>query len=410
MNVVILGLNYSPEPIGIGPYTTDLARFLVGRGHSVHVIAGIPYYPDWALMDGFARQGARYTEEGVRITRVPHYIPSDPTGPKRILHHLSFAKNAARAMRKVEKVDLVLTIAPSLIAAPVALSAARRMGATSWLHIQDFEVEAAIATGLLAKGPGSAFGRRFEKAVISRFDHVSAISGPMVRKAVEKGANPVRAVELRNWSENIDDLVAASGAKIRQELNIPNGIIALYSGNLSHKQGVDLIAHAASSLRLDDGINLVVCGSGGAREQLENAASELPNLHIRDLQPRRRLGELLAMADMHILTQIEGAQDLLLPSKLTNMLASGKPVVATAADGSGLAAEVKGCGIVTPPGDAAAFAQAIRELASDGKLRSGLGKAALLRAQERWAPAVLLEEFALALENAAETDGCKRVE
>ncbi|HET8612497.1 MAG TPA: glycosyltransferase, partial [Sphingomonas sp.] len=106
-----------------------------------------------------------------------------------------------------------------------------------------------------------------------------------------------------------------------------------------------------------------------------------------------RLGELLGLADVHLLPQIVGAADLVLPSKLTNMLASGRPVVATAAPGTGLADEVEGCGIVTPPGDAAAFAAAIERLIDDPGERARLGRAARTRAEERWSRAGVLGRF-----------------
>ena len=88
-----------------------------------------------------------------------------------------------------------------------------------------------------------------------------------------------------------------------------------------------------------------------------------------------------------------GAADLVLPSKLTNMLASGRPIVATAPRGSGLADEVQGTGLVTEPGDAAAFAAAIARLLDDDALRGNLGRAARARAEERWSKEAILGNF-----------------
>jgi colanic acid biosynthesis glycosyl transferase WcaI len=82
------------------------------------------------------------------------------------------------------------------------------------------------------------------------------------------------------------------------------------------------------------------------------------------------------MADIHLLPQRADAADLVMPSKLTGMLASGRPVVATAQVDTELANAVAGCGVVTPPGDAAAFAAAIAALAQDAPLRARLGAAA----------------------------------
>lgn len=406
MKILIVGLNYAPEPIGIGPYTAGLAEYLVAKGHGVQVVAGNPYYPDWKLAEGFANKRQSTCEAGVDVLRVPHYIPARPSGLKRILHHLTFAASAlipARQIARGVKPDLVLAIAPALLAAPVALHAARRAGAASWLHIQDFEVEAALATGLLSKGPLARLAAAVERAIIRRFDHVSTISAPMVAKALAKGAPPQATLELRNWAEAENVGPDMDGSAIRAELDLPPGMIALYSGNLALKQGVGLIADAARHLQDRADIQFLVCGDGSGRAMLEEAAAGLPNLHLRPLQPRERLGELLAAADLHLLPQIADAADLVLPSKLTNMLASGRPVVATAMPGTALAEEVKGCGIVSPPGDAQAFALAIAKLCDDEGARSVFGRQAALRAGERWSKRALLAKFAGEFEMAAES-------
>ncbi|WP_128891304.1 WcaI family glycosyltransferase [Erythrobacter sp. HKB08] len=405
MKIAILGLNYAPEPIGIGPYTSGLAEFLARRGHDVTVVAGNPYYPDWRLAPGFDKHGSRSVENGVTVVRVSHFIPARPRAASRMAHYLSFARSARRAMTKLDRQDLVLAIAPSLVAAPVALGFARKWGAASWLHIQDFEVEAAVATGLLSSGMLARMGSAFERRVIAGFDHVSSISRPMVAKAIEKGAAPQRAIELRNWADTDLAARAEEVEQLRRKLAIPDGPIALYSGNLALKQGAHIIGEAARLTAGRSDVQWVVCGEGTAREALEADAEGTTNLHIRPLVERRDLGALLAMADIHVLTQIAGAADLVLPSKLTNMLASGRPVVATADPATALGEEVAPCGILAEPGDAASLAMAVERLASDEGLRVRLGKKAGELARERWSAPVLLERFAIALEQAASEHG-----
>jgi colanic acid biosynthesis glycosyl transferase WcaI len=109
------------------------------------------------------------------------------------------------------------------------------------------------------------------------------------------------------------------------------------------------------------------------------------------------MGAVLALADLHLLPQIAGAADLVLPSKLTNMLASGRPVVATTEPGTGLYAEVEGCGVAVPPGDAGALAKAIAELADDPERRAVLGTAAAQRAVERWQQGAIIARTRAAL-------------
>ncbi|GAA4048293.1 WcaI family glycosyltransferase [Parerythrobacter jejuensis] len=400
--ISIIGLNYAPEPIGIGPYTQGWATSLAQRGHRVQVICGAPYYPGWSLAAGYKNRFAGRVEDGVEVLRVPHYIPARPTAARRMAHYASFAANAARAVHRQGsdfRPDAVVAIAPALLAAPVALRLARKAGALSWLHIQDFEVGAALATSLLPASLANP-ASRFERSAIKRFDHVSTIAPAMLDLARSKGAGAAQLHELRNWAE---PGVGAAGIRpedMRAELGLPARKIALYSGNLARKQGIDLILDTAERTRNRADLHFVVCGEGPAVTLVEQAAEALPNLHYRPLQPRSRLPELLAVADIHMLPQLPGAADLVLPSKLANMLASGRPVVTSADPGTALAREVAGCGIVVSTNDREAFANAITALADDQDRRETLGNEAKIRANERWSRTGLLDAFGDALESA----------
>lgn len=399
-SISIVGLNYAPEPIGIGPYTQGWAEVLAARGHRVQVVCGIPYYPQWSRFDSFPDSFHHSVENGVELIRVPHYIPRSPSGARRLAHYASFAANAARGLGRImgrERPDAVVAIAPALLAAPVALRFARRTGALAWLHVQDFEVEAALATGLLPGWLGSA-GERFERAMLRRFDLVSSIAPGMMAKLAEKRGHAGGLHELRNWAEpEVGDL-RADGAAMRRSLGLPSGTLALYSGNLARKQGIGVILEAAEALQARSDVQFAICGAGPAVAEVEKASDTLPNLHYRPLQPRERLPDLLAMADIHLMPQIAGAADLVLPSKLANMLASGRPVVATADCGTSLAAEVEGCGLVVPAGDSAALASAVGGLAADAAQRERLGTAARRRAGERWSKEAQVAKFASVLE------------
>lgn len=389
LKILVLGLNYAPEMVGIAVYTSGLCEALVERGHEVSVIAGKPYYPQWSVpaeyRGGWTRRGE---EAGVDVTRVAHYVPAKPSGAKRILHHAAFAASSllptlarARAMRP----DVVFTIAPSLIAAPVARLAAAASGARSWLHIQDFEVEAAFATGLVdGKGTAARLARGFENSMLKAFDRVSTISPAMLAKCREKGVEPDRIVEFRNWAD-VDGIRPLAGpSPYREEWGIGTEHVALYSGNIANKQGIEIVVEAARRLKHRTDLTFVVCGDGPNRANLEALSADLGNMLFKPLQPKARLGELLGMASVHLLPQLAGAADLVLPSKLTNMLASGRAVVATAAPGTGLALEVEGCGIVTAPGNDAAFADAIGQLLDDPQQRAVYAARARARAEERW--------------------------
>lgn len=397
MKILVIGINYAPELVGIGPYTAGMSQYLARAGHSVTVICAKPYYPQWKVNPDYAKSGRLTSDEyGVRIVRVPTYVPSQPNGMRRLLHHMSFTVRAEMAMlseTRRSQPDVVIGIAPSLISVIVARDAAKRTGAKLWLHIQDFEVEAAFATGLLRdKGLLARVAKRFELWAIQS-DLVSTISPQMCQKLVEKGVPSERVIEFRNWT-NINNLSAPTGSSAyRTEWNIDRPHVALYSGNIANKQGIEIIIEAAKRLTHRHDLMFVVCGEGANRKRLKEQAAGLDNIRFFDLQPVERLPELLGMASIHLLPQIAGAADLVLPSKLTNMLASGRAVVATALQGTGLAAEVEGCGLVTPPGDAAAFADAIETLLDDDTARAIYGRAARVRAEEHWSRDAILDRF-----------------
>ena len=397
MRLLIVGLNYAPEPVGIGPYTTGLAEDMAARGHEVTVIAGKPYYPQWKPYEGQPKGRTTSRENGVAITRVPHYIPVNPTGARRIAHHLSFAASAhgPAVAAAAAGADMVFTVAPSLISVPVAARAARKAGAPLWVHVQDFEVEAAFATGLVKAGSGLAgLARGIENRILGMASMVSTISPQMCARLLDKGVAANRIYQLRNWSNAaFFGSAAADGGAYRGEWGIGDRKVALYSGNIANKQGIEIVIEAARILKDRDDLVFVICGEGPNRARLAELAADLPNVQLHDLQPAERMGDLLSLASVHLLPQIPGAADLVLPSKLTNMLQSGRPVVATAAPGTGLHVEVAGCGVLTAPGDAVAFAAAIAGVIDDPDAAASYGAAALERARERWTRGAILDRF-----------------
>ncbi len=391
-NVLLLTLNYAPEPVGIGPYSAGLAEALAERGHRVQVIAGKPYYPQWRVYPAFAGGGWQHGEEqGVAITRCPHYVPAQPGGLKRILHLASFALTAlpialrAALRGKAQRPQVVMVIAPALLSVMTGWLAARLAGARLWIHVQDFEVEAALATGLLGEqGLPARLARWLEGWVLRRGDRVTTISPQMCAKLRDKGVAAERVREVRNWADARFAADPDGARAIRAEWGLGDRVVALYSGNIARKQGIEILVEAARLLRDRQDISFVICGEGPNRAELERLAAGLDNIQLHDLQPAERMGAMLTMADLHLLPQIPGAADLVLPSKLTNMLASARPVVATADPGTGLFNEVDGCGTLTAPGDAAALAAAIAALAADPARRAAFGAAARQRAEERW--------------------------
>ncbi len=419
----MVSLNFWPELVGVGKYTGEMVAWLAAAGHEVHVIAAPPYYPEWRRgqgwprfgyrrerinfsQSGFAMHGDRRSAGEIEAWRCPLYVPRHVTGATRILHLASFALSSFPLMflESAWRPRAVIAVAPTLLSALGALCVARITGAPAWLHIQDFEVDAAFDMGLLRGGLGRRFVHAWERWLLRRFDRVSTISPIMRERLMQKGVAPERAKLFPNWVDTSSIYPRDEPTAFGSELGIDAGrMVALYSGAMAAKQGLEIVIEAARTL-VAEPIDFVLCGEGPAKARLEAMAQGLVNVRFVPLQPLESLNDLLNLADIHLLPQRSDVADLVMPSKLIGMLASGRPVVATASPETQVARVVEGCGRVVAPGDVGAFAGAIVDLARDGGLRSRLGAVGRARAETEFGRTHILGAFTRELE--ALVEGC----
>lgn len=382
VKVLLYGLNYAPEPVGIGKYSGEMATWLAARGHSVRVITAPPYFPGWRAEDNRYRRECR---QGVAVWRCPLWVPRRPSGLTRLLHLASFALSSLPVLLAQcrWRPDVVLTVAPAFFCAPGALLLGRLCGrrTRTWLHIQDFELDAAFELGLLKGRLLRSLAERWERGTLRGFDCVSTISTAMLHRAMEKGVARDRAVLLVNWV----DLEAIRPQRAqerpsnpyRRELGIgDDAVVLLYSGSMNQKQGLELLVEAIRLLADFPNLVWMLAGEGPTKGDLVSATQGLAHVRILPLQPLERLNDWLNLADVHLLPQKAGAADLVLPSKLLGILASGRPVVASSPADSELGRVAEQAGLRVDPGDAAGFAGAIRQLVRDSRLRQQRGMAA----------------------------------
>jgi colanic acid biosynthesis glycosyl transferase WcaI len=395
VKILVYGINYAPELTGIGKYTAEMTATLAANGHEVRVVCAPPYYPDWRVAKGFS--GSRYATEvrdGVRIWRAPLWVPVRPKGAMRIAHLVSFSLFSFPVLLRhaLWRPDAVICIAPSLLNAPAGWLVARLTGAHAWLHIQDYEVDAAFNLGMLKGSLLKRIALAFERRLLNRFDTVSTISGKMVEHALRKGVQNDKVVRFLNWADTASIFPLQRHSRLKATLNIPEAAtVILYSGNMGAKQGLEVLATAAIDLARRDDLVFVFCGNGPARSAMLALCGDMPNCRFIDLQPLDQLNELLNLADIHVLPQRADAADLVMPSKLTGMLASGRAVIAMANPGTELFDAVSTRGVVVPPGETSPLVAAIETLASNEVERVRLG-----RAGREFAQAVLSRDAVLA--------------
>jgi len=273
--------------------------------------------------------------------------------------------------------DAVVLIAPTLFCSPQALCLARLSGAVAWLHVHDFEVDAAFELGDFSSSRLRRFVQAIERSVMRRFYRASAISDRMMERLTSKGVDSEKAVLFPNWVDTSAIYPMSGPNAFRQELGISDrSIVALYSGSMGKKQGLELLMAAARQMLHRSDIQFVLCGDGPDRQALAQMAKEAGRMVVLPLQSSERLNELLNLADVHLLPQRADAADLMMPSKLVGMMASGRPTLATATLGTQLAMVLEGRGLVTPPGDVAAFVAGLVQLADNSEMRRVMGQQA----------------------------------
>jgi colanic acid biosynthesis glycosyl transferase WcaI len=403
VRMLVIASNFAPEITGIGKYVGEMTAWLAKAGYEIRVVTAPPYYPAWRVAAGYSSR--RYSLErhsGALVYRCPLLVPRKPGGLTRLLHMLSFGISTlpiilwqAIAWRP----QVVFVVQPPLVCAPAALLGARLCGAQAWLHVQDFEVDAAFDLGLLRSDILRRIAFGVERWLMRHFDKVSSISDAMLKKLGDKGVPSWRIGFFPNWVDTRLIHPLAGDNQLRAELGIdPATTVLLYSGNMGEKQGLGLLVDVAQTFVDAPDILFLLCGDGAAKRRMMTAAAGLANVRFMPLQPLERLNELLNLADVHLLPQRAEAEDLVMPSKLTAIMSCGRPVVAAARPGSVVERAASKGGLVVTPGDAVAFGAAIRSLLSDAALRTRLGMAGRLYAESHWDREPVLKAMLVELE------------
>lgn len=396
LRILIYGLNYAPEPTGVGRYTGDMAAWLREQGHDVRVVTAYPYYPAWRVAPGYRpwRYGCDEID-GVSIRRCPLWVPRAPGTLQRLLYLAVFAATSLpvvlwQGLRW--RPDLVWTTEPTVFGTPGALLAAWLGRARSWLHVQDIELSGAVRLNMITNPLAQRAILGVYRFLLRRFDRISTLSRSMAHELADFGVPDT--VLFPNWVDVETIRPRTDSRALRAELGLPqDALIALYSGNLGEKQGVETLVAAARRLADRADLHFLICGDGAARSRLEHEVRGLANVSLRPLQPAARLNELLNLADIHLLPQRRGNTAFAMPSKLGGMLASGRAIVAQVDAGSEFAQLIADAALTVPAEDVDAIVAAIVRLADEPDLRDALGAAGRRLAVERLSRDAVLRTF-----------------
>ena len=294
MRILVWGINYAPEVTGIAPCNVALCEHLRAAGHDARMLTTFAYYPEWKKAAG--DRGRLYRTDvlsGVPVHRCWHYVPARVSALKRIVHEGTFVLTSFLRALALGRFDVMVVVSPPLLLGAAAWVLGKIKRAPFVFHVQDLQPDAAVGLGMLKPNAFTRALYRLEAFAYAKAARVSGISQGMLRAFAAKGVPVEKRVYFPNGvrTSGQKETLAPTGRWRERHGFAEDDFLAVYSGNLGVKQGLDILPEAARQLSKNGRVRIVVCGQGAAGERLraEAAKSPLTNFTLLPLQDRRGL-------------------------------------------------------------------------------------------------------------------------
>jgi colanic acid biosynthesis glycosyl transferase WcaI len=271
-------------------------------------------------------------------------------------------------------------------------------------NIQDVFPDVAVELGAITNPRVITLASWLERWSYRRSDAVTVLSDDLRDNLVAKiqGTVPDAYDRIRVIPNFVDtDRIRPRDPEegsYRREHGLTGKRVVMYAGNVGFSQSLELVLAAARTLaeRADTAdVVFVINGGGSARPQLEEQAAGLDNVVFVDFQPKERLPEVLAAADIHVVPLKAGLARSSVPSKTYSILAAGRSVLASVDEGTEVARVVEqaGAGVAVPPDDPDAFTKALVTLLEDPDGAREMGRAGRAFVEAWASPAAIAERY-----------------
>ena len=397
MRICVLSEYFHPDSTGgTGPVMSGLVRHLKDNyaGLEIDVITSnnlfrgkvddLPAHENW---------------DGVSIRRLSAPSSAKTATSRRLLSNMVFTNAVLRALlMSRRKYDLVLVVtAPPVL--PMAARIYRAMTGTPYVYlVHDLFLDMALAMNLLKDGGRST--RVMRNVQRKWFDAASrvVVLGRCMREYVGDRYHVVREkMEIIPIPANLQQIRSRDHRTAFRSQNNLEGFVVLYAGNFARYQDFDTLLDAAAALRDRTDISLVFVGDGARRGHIAKriADENLTNVRLLPFVPETELDDMLASANVSLVTLEKEIAGLAVPSKFYNILASGRPTVAVVNARSEVGYIIKEaqCGVQIDPEDSAALEKVLRQLADDPALVKTMGTNARRVCEERFSREYVCHQF-----------------
>lgn len=389
-HLLLVAMNYAPEPSGTAPYTSALAAHLATQ-HDVTALVGVPHYPQWRIAQGYGAWRSEEEIDGVHLVRLRHHVPANTGTVNRMLHETTFAARAIT--QRTPAVDAVVAVTPPLFGLTAARTLAARHDVPWGVVVQDLYSAGTKELGV--GGPAARASTVIESRLLRSASQVSVIHDLFRDAVVRDLAVPApRVTVIPNWTHA--EPAGESRAAVRSRMRWGSETVALHAGNMGSKQGLETIVAAAHQVDQDKSpVRFVLMGDGNQRPRLEELASRVRCIDFVDSVRDDEYGDVLAAADVLVVNEKSGVAAMSVPSKLTSYLAAGRPVLGSC-DPDGATADIinrSGGGVIVRAGHAAEMVAGVLRLRDDEALAESLATSGKSWARRNLAARPALERY-----------------
>ena len=404
--VWILSELYHPEETSTGWIMTGIAEGLAVR-FDVKVLCAQPTYSARGI-----RASATEVRHGVEIRRCASTTLDKNRLVPRALNAVSLSASIfAQALRRFRARDLVLVVTNPPALPFLAAAACRIRGSRCLLLIHDVYPEALVAAGLIRRGGwGARILAHVTRRLYRRMARIVTLGRDM--SALVAGKSPEvasRIVAITNWADA--ELVRPRPRErnsMLRDLGLTGKFVVQWAGNMGRTHALDVVVTAAARCE-DRGVHFLFAGDGARKQWLEAeiARRGLANATVIPNQPRAASEVLLNACDVALFAAVPGMSGVSVPSRMYNILASGKPMIAMADPSTELAAviEEEGVGWVVPVGDVDGLVAAIDAARSDPAGLAAMGVRARRAAESKYSPASVVAQWVRLVQDCADVRG-----
>lgn len=377
-----------------------LAEHLRDAGFRVSVATGMPNYPAGVVFPGY--RGIRFLAEdidGVRVLRRRSYTTARNVSARaQARAYASFLPAVFESAMRAGPVDVIFVTSPPLFPALPSIAASILRRAKLILDLRDLWPDEIIACGAADEGSLPVLATRGLERLSYRYaDRIACTTPAFADTVVSRGVPRSKTFLLPNGADLALFRPLPRENRISEKYDFGDRFVVMYSGLMGIKHDLDVLLDAAEELRRDRPDVLFFLRGGGPREahlRHEAARRGLENVRFGGELEIEDVPYALARADACVTSLLPDPYlDKIISVKIFEYMACGKPVIA-ALGGEGARVVNEGdAGIVVPPGDGAAIADAVRRMASDPESARRMGESGLRHVQQHYSRARTAERL-----------------